>query len=166
MMEEENIVNREFNLLIERHRMLISHLCIRAAWGRTRYVDRLVHECYVDIICHLAERLSAPGPQSEQAWVWGRCHNAISRFWRSRRMLPMLPLDDLEALGGVAGLDDMQLAAADFAATLHGTERRCFLLMAKGASDAELRQALHLTPGSLKQVKHRIKAALEAYIQQ
>lgn len=165
--EEERRLSHEFDLLIERRRKLIEFLCLRASCGRQGYYRELKLECYKEILGHLGRRLAAPERQVPEAqWVWWQCRSAISHYRRSVRFRSTLLLGDQEPWGGEATHEVTQLTVDELAACLHGTERRCFLLMADGAADDELMRQLHLKPGSLRQMKYTIRKTLYKYIKQ
>ena len=165
--EEEKRLCHEFDLLVERRGKLIELLCQRASYGRRDYYSEMKQECYMEILAHLERRLAATERQMpEPQWVWGQCRSAISHYKRSLRFRSTLPLGDREPPGAVVTHEVTQLTVDELAACLRGAERRCFLLMADGADDAELMRQLRLKPDSLRQLKYNIRKTLYEYIKQ
>ena len=165
-MHNEEQLCREFEQLVGRHGRLIKFLCLRASYGQEIYYKDLMQECYMMLLTKMPELKSDASEMRERAWVFWRCRDAIARYRYQLKCFPGFLNEEL--LVDIMKTPDevTQLTIEDLAACLDGTERRCFLLMAGGASDEELEQELGLKHSSLLRMRHTIKKKLQQYIKQ
>lgn len=155
----------DYDRLVERYRKFILFLCHRASYGRVEMSRELLQECYVELLQRLPELDAAVLPPREAAWVYVRCRVAIGRYQRRLARAATLPLPrDMEERLVSADESESQFVVGDFAACLREPERRFFLLMAQGADDEELAQALGVKHRTVIQMKHNIKKKFKEFV--
>ena len=165
-MHDEEQIRREFDQLVGRHRKLIELLCLQASYGQEVYYRDFLQECYVSLLTYLSEHQDSMTELREQSWVFWQCRAAITRYRRSLNHFPKLLRDDVLSDTCLAPEEVSQLTVDDLVSCLDDTERRCFLLMAAGASNEEIEQQLGLKHRSVIQIRHNIKKKLQQYIKQ
>jgi len=153
---------KEYNQLVGRHKRLIEFMCQRASYGQDIYYYDMLQECYEEILTHMLEQRKV----SEGLWVYMQCRHAITRYRRSVKHIPQMLYNLAMVENEEAYLEVSQLTVDDFAACLNGAERRCFLLMASGATDEEIEQKLNIKHRTLIQMRSNIKKKLKKYIMQ
>lgn len=161
-MSDKKHIIKEYYLLIERHRKLIEFMCQHASYGQDIYYYDMLQECYEEILTHMLEQRKV----SEGLWVYMQCRHAITRYRRSVKHIPQMLYNLAKVENEEADLEVSQLTVDDFAACLNGAERRCFLLMASGATDEEIEQKLNIKHRTLIQMRSNIKKKLKKYIMQ
>ena len=163
-MRSEEQLCREFEQLVGRHRKLIKFLCLRASYGQELYFQDLMQECYLTLLKKMPELKAGTSELRERSWVFWCCRDAIARYRYQLKRFPGFLNEKLMAdIGEVPG-EVTQLTIDDLAACLDGIERRCFLLMAAGASDQEIERELGLKHSSLFQMRYTIKKKLQQYM--
>lgn len=166
MRDEEQLLYKEFDQLIGRHRRLIRFLCQRASYGREANCRDLIQGCYVAMLKHLPGREPDQSGRREFWWVYWQCRSAIDCYRRKMQRIIEVPLNGEFADTRPAASEVTRLTVDELAACLDGKERRFFLLMADGADDEELGQVLGLKHRSVVQMRHNIKKKLQKYIEQ
>lgn len=163
-MSNEEQIKKEFEQLINRHRKLINFLCLRASYGREAFHQEFMQECYLMLLDQMGTLKSGKSELYERAWVYWKCRDAISRYRYREKRFPQTMPDNLLVDVLEAPREATQLTVEDLASCLDGTERRCFLLMAAGATDDQLEKELGLRHSSVLQMRHTIKKKLKQYI--
>ena len=156
MNDIESDIMPYFDDLVLRHKKLITSLCITCASGDEKLADILVQECLIDLFCYRHTLRPDTKRGEESAWVYWRCHHAISHYQRSLQTYNLLPIDKKLADTLPDSSPEYGELLDHLARNLTPIERQAFSLMAQGCSIKEMAEELDMKPSMVKKLRHLI----------
>ena len=150
-------IKTAFDALVNQYGKLISSLCVSHTSFTDIPVDDLMQECLSKLWVQLHDFLVNSEPPPPASWVYWNCRDAISHYKRRYYLHQHFSIDTINSESRPDPSSSELSELLDYLARdLTPKEKKAFLLMAKGCTNLELAQTLHLSPASAKLLRHRI----------